>query len=107
MPVGPYARLAFAFPAALLLFGAYVLIAEPGCASGPVGSPPGIGIPQCPGEPPDNVSCGGSSPPPLPAPMLGDCPGPAVGLSIVATGLVAVPLAYLFYRSRHYTPLPP
>lgn len=83
--VGPYAKWAFVVPAVLLVLGLTLLIATPRlCGSGPPCSTEG------------NGTC----------PALGTvCVYPAEGLGLVVLGMIALPLAVLFYRSRRYAPL--
>jgi hypothetical protein len=105
MPVGRFAKFAFAVPAALLVLGAYAVATEPACAHGPTAGGQGSSNPQCPTPPSNNISCGVTNSPG--APVLTECPSPVLGWTVLTAGIIAVPLAYLFYRSRFYTPIPP
>lgn len=86
--IGPFAKLAFVIPAALLLSGIGLL------ADLPALCPPG---PRCSNDP--NSSC------PLSAAAVQSCPPLSEGITLLVLGILALPLATLFYRSRRYLPI--
>lgn len=92
MPVGRFAKLVFLVPAVLLAVGIYSLASWPGCGSHSAPPPcQGNSTQECPPEPANGSACA----------------QPLLGASLLVLGVIALPFAYLFYRSRFYTPIPP
>lgn len=92
MAVGRFAKLAFLIPATLLVLGLYSISLTLGCG-------PHVATAPC-------MSNATNDCPPEPAYGTA-CVQPLIGLTLFFAGGITIPLAYLFYRSRFYTPLPP
>lgn len=92
MLVGRFAKLAFLIPAVLLAVGVYSVASWSGCG-------PSIPTSHC-------VSNATNECPPMPAAETA-CEPPVLGWAMLILGVISTPLAYAFYRSRFYVPIPP
>lgn len=96
MPVGRFAKLALLVPAAMISLGMYSLVAPSTCPSfGPQ-------VPPCDHNATANNPC-----PAWSGAAETYCTPPIYAWAAVVVGIFAAPLAYMFNRSRFYTPLPP